>query len=414
MRARSIGLRRPVGRSLSSRTAASQLRSRNFSLSTIPVGFRVNPLSFFLNLLCRIADKSFVQRSALITGLSLAFCGLTLAGIGEWASGRFDSSTAESASATALAASSSHDGSRVAAATIPALPDLPDSGDHLPAGTPGYTFRRNVPEVRLQFTVADQQGRLVQDLSPDDVRIFDNQSPVPRFSDFQRDRDLPLHLGLILDTSDSVKRVLPEEKTAAVNFLTRVMRPQSDAAFLMGFGGDVRLWQASTANRQELIDAIARLKQPGWGTRMFDALYSACSKELAPGSDGQRVHRAIIVLTDGDDTESFRSLGDVVAVAERSEIQIYALTIHAPELYGRGDRILQRLADATGGRLYVAKSSGDLDAAFAQIEQDLRTQYYVSFPPQPSTPGFHRLRIEVRPSQRLEVHARQGYYALAE
>ena len=98
------------------------------------------------------------------------------------------------------------------------------------------------------------------------------------FSDFERAQDLPLQLGLILDTSDSVKRVLPEEKAAAVNFLQQIMRPQSDTAFVMGFGGDIKLWQDSTANRQELIDAIARLKQPGWGTRFFDALYSACRR----------------------------------------------------------------------------------------------------------------------------------------
>ena len=126
------------------------------------------------------------------------------------------------------------------------------------------------------------------------------------------------------------------------------------------------------------------------------------------------MHRAIVVLTDGDDTQSIHSLGNVIAAAQRNEIQIYALTIHSLGVADRGDRILQRLADATGGRLYVAPSSRDLGAAFAQIEQDLRTQYYVSFPPQQATPGYHSLRIEVRPAQKLEVHARQGYYAMAE
>ncbi|MFZ0313265.1 MAG: VWA domain-containing protein [Candidatus Korobacteraceae bacterium] len=355
-----------------------------------------------------------MQRSALITGLSLALGGVTLAAVGEWASGRFDSSTAEGGPATVAAASTGYEGSRAVAAVPASLPRLPESGDHLPAGTPGYTFRRDVPEVRLQFTVADEQGRVVQDLSPDEVRIFDNQSPVASFSDFERAQDLPLQLGLILDTSDSVKRVLPEEKAAAVNFLQQIMRPQSDTAFVMGFGGDIKLWQDSTANRQELIDAIARLKQPGWGTRFFDALYSACDGRLAATGDGKLVHRAIVVLTDGDDTQSIHSLGNVIAAAQRNEIQIYALTIHSLGVTDRGDRILQRLADATGGRLYVAPSSRDLGAAFAQIEQDLRTQYYVSFPRQQAAPGYHALRIEVRPAQKLEVHARQGYYAMAE
>jgi VWFA-related protein len=355
-----------------------------------------------------------VQKSALITGLSLALSGVTLAGVSEWASGRFDSAVADGGASTIAAAASGYDGSRGVVAAPSPLPALPETSDHLPAETPGYTFRRNVPEVRLQFTVADEQGRVVQDLSPDDVRIFDNQAPVASFSDFERAQDLPLQLGLILDTSDSVKRVLPEEKAAAVNFLQQIMRPQTDTALVMGFGGDIKLWQDATADRQQLMDAIARLKQPGWGTRFFDALYSACNGRLATAGDGKLVHRAIVVLTDGDDTHSIHTLGNAIAAAQRNEIQVYALTIHPLGVADRGDRILQRLADATGGRLYVAASSRDLGPAFAQIEQDLRTQYYVSFPPQPGRRGYHALHIEVRPAQKLEIHARQGYYAMAE
>ncbi len=366
-----------------------------------------------LKLICGIADNSFVQRSALITGLSLAMCGLTLAGIGEWASGRFDSSSADSGREPASASSSNHDTGTAVTPVSASLPYLPEGSNHLPADTPGYTFHRDVREVRLQFTVADQQGRLVQDLSPDEVRVFDNQAPVERFNDFERAQDLPLRLGLVVDTSDSVMRVLADEKTAAANFLDRVMRPEGDTAFIMAFGGDIRMWQNSTANRRDLMDAIARLKQPGWGTRFYDALYSACSGELSVGSD-KLVHRAVVVLSDGDDTDSIHSLRDVVAIAERSEIQVYALTIRAGKADGRGDRILQRLTDATGGRLYVAPSASDLDAAFTQMERDLRTQYYVSFHPQQTTPGFHSLRLEVRPLQKLEIHARQGYYAMAQ
>jgi VWFA-related protein len=105
-------------------------------------------------------------------------------------------------------------------------------------------------------------------------------------------------------------------------------------------------------------------------------------------------------------------LADVIAIAQRSEIQIYGLTLHPQRSISRGDRILQELANQTGGRFYVAASSQDLSAAFAQIEQDLRAQYYVSFPPQ-ARPGFHALRVEVQTPQKLEIHARQGYYALA-
>ncbi len=190
------------------------------------------------------------------------------------------------------------------------------------------------------------------------------------------------------------------------------MRPQTDNAFVIAFGGDYKIWQGPTPDRRQLIEAINRSEEPGWGTRVFDALYAACSGQASSGDNDQSLHRAIIVLSDGDDTDSLHTLPDVIAAAQRSEIQIYPLTIHSKKVFTRGDRVLQLLADSTGGQLYVAPSAKDLVAAFAQIERDLRTQYYISFPPQQATPGYHSLRVEVRNSRRLEVHARQGYYAL--
>jgi VWFA-related protein len=202
------------------------------------------------------------------------------------------------------------------------------------------------------------------------------------------------------------------EKTAALNFLDRILRPQSDRVFVMAFGADIHVWQTSTADRAHLIDAVDRLHQPGWGTRFYDALYAACSEQLPHEDDSSFVHRAIIVLSDGDDTNSFHALRDVAAIALRGEVQIYALTLHGKNRIPPGDAVLQRLADQTGGRFYVAQSGKDLDGVFAEIEQDLRTQYYVSFAPQQVTPGFHALHVEVHASQKLQVHARQGYYAV--
>lgn len=363
-----------------------------------------------LKLFCWAADNFIVRRSALITGLSLAMVGSTLAGVGESAANRVETTPSDGGSSAALKASS-YTRDRIVVPPGP-MPKLPEESDHMPVSSPGYTFRHQVPEVRLQFTVADERGRLVNNLSSEDVRIFDNQSQVGHFNEFERDDNLPLQLGLVLDTSDSVKRVLPQEKAAAIAFLDRVMRPQTDNAFVVGFAGEIKTWQTPTADLEQLTGAINGLKEPGWGTRVFDALYSACSGSLAAPSDGKSLHRAILLLTDGDDTDSFHTLPDVIAAAQRSEIQIYPLTIHSPRTADRGERVLQRLADSTGGRLYVAATAKDLGTAFTQIEQDLRTQYYVSFPPQQATPGFHSLRVEVRSAGKLEVRARQGYYAL--
>lgn len=370
---------------------------------------RARFLLLFLKLLISVADNTFVRRSALITGLSLTFGGLALAGIGEWAASQPDNATPGfTYSASLLSPNYGHTRQPGSAS---ALPDLPTSSEHLPGGPAGYTFRHDVPEVRLQFRVADEKGRLVRDISSADVEVFDNQAEVQHFTGFERDDDLPLELGLVIDTSDSIRRVLPLERRAALQFLDRALRPRTDRAFVVGFGGDVRTWQYSTDDRRQLADAIDQQKEPGWGTRVFDALYSACTEGVESASD-RKLHRALIVLTDGYDTDSLHTLNDVIAAAQRSETEIYALTIHSNKIKTRGDLLLQSLADGTGGRLYVAASAKDLDSAFSQIEQDLRTQYSVSFPPQQLTPGYHSLRVEVRAPKKLQIHARQGYYAL--
>ncbi|MGO9517657.1 MAG: VWA domain-containing protein [Candidatus Korobacteraceae bacterium] len=371
-----------------------------------------------LKLLRRLADNPIVQKSALIYGLLLALSAATLAGIGEWASGGYDGSTSGFESSTAALdssnsfASPAEYGSNRALAPLPAI--LSPAVSNVALSTnPSYTIHRTVPEVRLQFTVADERGRPVQNLSQDDIRIFDDESPVPKFQDFAHDENLPLRLGILLDVSDSVKRVLPEEKAAALEFLGRVLRPETDRAFVMSFAGNVQLWQGITSDRDGLIQAVNRVHQPGWATVLFDALHSACLDHLSKSDAGMLVHRAIVVLTDGDDTNSLHTLADVIAAAQRSEIQIYALTVHKKGLRPAGDIILQRLADETGGGLVVAPSARELQGAFAAIEQQMRTQYYVSFPPQ-SSPGFHALQVEVRTPQNAQVHARRGYYAMAQ
>jgi len=370
--------------------------------------FRMRGTGACLKFASRPSDDEGVQKSVLVTGLSLAFCGLTLVGVGEWAAGRFENAAPDGGSAGPPAATSFPSPPPV---PVSAPGMLPDGDAHLPAASPEFTFRHNVPEVRLQFTVADAQGRTISDLSPDQVRVYDNQTRVARFSDFEQAEDLPLEIGLLIDTSDSVKRVLAEEKAAAAKFLDRLLRPRDDSAFVMAFGGDVKLWQRPTHDRQLLSTAIEHAKEPGWGTRFYDALYAACDGQLAANDDSKPLRRALVVLSDGDDTQSSRGLRAVIGIAEREAMQIYFLVLRPGTGGDRGDLVLQRLADATGGRVYFARSSAELDGAFAQIERDLRTQYYVSFPPQERTPGYHSLRVEVRAPQRVEVRARQGYYA---
>lgn len=275
---------------------------------------------------------------------------------------------------------------------------------------PSYTIRRTVPEVRLQFSVADERGRLVTSLTQDDVRILDNQAAVRQVRNFARMDDLPLQLGLLLDVSDSVQKTILREKLGAQFFLQQVLRPQTDRAFLMAFGRDVRLWQASTGDRAELSHAVQQIEQEGYATNLYDGLFAACFSQFSSLAGYETAQRVIVVFSDGEDTGSLHGMTDVIALTQRREIQIYAISIHATRRRLHGDEVLQQLADQTGGRFYSAATEKGLSAIFAEMEQQMRTQYYVSFRPQQETPGFHELRLESTGAQKLRVRARQGYY----
>ncbi len=275
---------------------------------------------------------------------------------------------------------------------------------------PSYTIRRTVPEVRLQFSIADERGRLVTSLTQDDFRILDNQATVRHILNFSRLDDLPLQLGLLLDVSDSVQKSVLREKLAAQSFLQMVLRPQTDRAFLIAFGRDVRLWQTSTGDRTELSQALQRIQQLGYSTNLYDGLYSACARQFPQPARDEAVQRVVLLFSDGEDTDSLHGMTDVIALAQRKEVQIYAISMHASRKLLHGDEVLQQMADQTGGHFYPASTEKDLPAVFAEMQQEMRTQYYVSFRPQQETPGFHELRLESTGPQKLRVHARQGYY----
>jgi Ca-activated chloride channel family protein len=275
---------------------------------------------------------------------------------------------------------------------------------------PGYTIRRTVPEVRLRFSVFDERGRLVTDLSADDIRVLDDQSAVPRIRQFTRADDLPVQVGLLLDVSDSVQKTIAREKLAATAFAERVLRQEADRAFLMAFGRDVQLSQDATSDPATLKQAVLRIRQLGHTTNLYDSVFYSCLNQFSKSDGGAATQRILLLLSDGEDTGSFHSMADAIALAQRREIQIYALSVHPGRKYAPGDATLRRLAEETGGQLYLAGSEKDFPAIFATMERQMRTQYYVSFPPQRPTPGFHDLRIETTSNRNLRIHARQGYY----
>lgn len=280
----------------------------------------------------------------------------------------------------------------------------------LAASAAGYTIHRDVPEVRLQFTVADDRGKLITGLTARDVRVFDNQSPVSEFHEFLRQDDLPLQIGILLDVSDSVQKTLVREKVATRLFLQQVLRPQSDRAFLLAFSSDLRLWQSPIGDRTQLQNAAQKIDSPGSTTNLYDALFYTSRNYFAPSADEAAVQRIIVLFSDGNDTGSLHTLADTIAQAQRRDIQIYAIAVHRKGWNLRGDETLAYIADTTGGHFYVANTEKDFPALFDAMAQQMRTRYTLSFPPARDTAGFHSLRLETTIPQRVQVHARQGYY----
>ncbi len=360
-----------------------------------------------------IADSSFVQRSTLIAGILFATSGAMLAGVGYWVSGGFDylsaSATYDVPGVAEYGTSGRMPSGLAGKAGAPALSS--SAGSSRLAADGAYTITRNVPEVRLQFTVADERGRLISDLSLSDLRILDDHVPVDHIKHFEKMSDLPLRVGLLLDVSDSMKRAMQPEKSVALTFLNRVVRPGTDRAFVMAFGDTVQIFQNPTSEVADLIGAVKHAQAPGESTDFFDAVYSGCTSQWKASESGP-VHRVMVVISDGEDTGSRHGLNDVIAAAQRSEIQIYTLNIHLQKRAYRGDGILQKLAEETGGRFFVANNAREADVIFGTLEQELRTQYYVSFRPADELPGYHALQVEVQNSRKMMVHARHGYYAV--
>ena len=278
------------------------------------------------------------------------------------------------------------------------------------ATLPEFTIRRTVPEVRLQFTVADEHGRLLKTISGDDLRIFDNRLAVSRIRDFSRTDDLPLNVGILLDISDSVAKSAQRERKMAQFFLDRIVRPQTDRVALMAFSDEVTLWQRFTGNPDALNRALAKIPQRGYITYLFDSVYHACLDQFAPPEIGDPAQRILLLISDGEDTGSLHPLTDAISAAQSRDIQIYALSVHSPRQRAPGDKVLKQLTESTGGQFYVASTEKDFPALVVSMEQLMRTQYFVSCQPVDPTPGFHAVRIGLAGGGKQQIRSRKRYF----
>jgi len=305
--------------------------------------------------------------------------------------------------AAAQAPSSSYVASSSSATSSSNIGDDPDNSV--------LTIRKRVDEVNVLFIATDKHGKFVRNLTQNDFNFLDDHKPVQSIVNFRRETDLPLKLGLIIDVSGSVRTRFDFEQDAANSFLQHVIRAGFDKAFVMGFNAKQEIRQEFTDNLQLLSAGIHSLHNGG-GTALYDAIYHACQDKLAREQSDRPQRRALIVLSDGDDNQSEYTLGQAVEMAQRAEVIIYAISTDDSGLVLRGDKNLEKLAATTGGRAFFPFKMKDIKNSFAAIEDELRSQYVVSYHPADFDPDGRYRSIEIMALKKdLQVRARKGYYA---
>ncbi|HVN21933.1 MAG TPA: VWA domain-containing protein [Dongiaceae bacterium] len=273
------------------------------------------------------------------------------------------------------------------------------------------TLHSRVNEVNVLFIATDKHGKFVRDLNQNDFTILDDHKPPQAILNFRRETDLPLHLGLLIDVSGSVDSRFEFEQTAATSFLEHTLRHGFDRAFVMGFNSHTQLAQDFTDEYSRLYWAVHRLHNGG-GTALYDAVYRACKEKLLKDKNERPVRKAIIIVSDGEDNQSEVSKAQAIEMAQRAEVIIYAISTDDSGLVMRGDKVLQQLAEATGGRAFFPFKMKDITRSFAAIEDELRSQYIVSYKPADFEADGRYRSIEIASLKKdLQVRARKGYFA---
>jgi VWFA-related protein len=277
------------------------------------------------------------------------------------------------------------------------------------------TIRRTVNEVNVVFTVTDRHGHYVKDLKRDDFKIVDDNKPATEIRSFNRETNLPLEVGLLVDASNSVRDRFKFEQESAVEFLNQTIRPKYDKAFVVGFDVTPEVTQDFTDNTEALSIGVRALR-PGGGTALYDALYFACRDKLLKTQHNTPTRRAIVLLTDGEDNQSHVTREEAIDMAQRAEVIVYTISTNISGSPGHGDKVLERIADATGGRAFFPFQLTDVASAFAQIQDELRSQYALSYRPADllADGRYHTIEIMAQSHKGLRVRSRHGYFAPTE
>ena len=299
-------------------------------------------------------------------------------------------------------------------AATPLLAQTPEAPTP-PAGSQGAPdanrIRVRVDLVNILFTVTDKKNRRVLDLTRDDFQVLeDNKPQTVRY--FSRETDLPLRIGLALDTSNSIRDRLRFEQEAAIDFLSAALRPKQDLAFVASFDTSMQLVQDYTDDTEKLSDAIRALRAGGT-TALYDTIYFAGKEKMLffPPPEPY-LRRVLIIISDGQDNQSEHTRDEALAMAQRGEVIIFTISTNRSGVEGQGDKILKYLARETGGRAFFPFAASDLAANFEEIARELRSQYSLAYVSTHQARDGTFRNISIRPREKdLNIRAKSGYFA---
>lgn len=269
----------------------------------------------------------------------------------------------------------------------------------------------DVTRVNILFTVTDKKGRFITNLGKDDFEVIENKKPQV-IQQFTAESDLPLRLAVLVDTSNSIREQFRFEQQAAIRFIQSVLRPRQDRLMLVSFDSATELVTDLTDDQTKLEAGVQSMR-PGGGTSFYDAIYFACKDKLMIDQPRDKFRRAMIVISDGLDTESRVSRDQALEMAQKADVVIYAISTNITRDETDGDKVLRYLAEETGGQAFFPFKIEDLDQSFENIANELRHQYNIFYRPEPLKADglYHPVTVKAKGRKDVVIRARKGYYA---
>jgi VWFA-related protein len=275
---------------------------------------------------------------------------------------------------------------------------------------PTETIKVQVNEVNLIFTVTDKKGKFITGLKRENFGLLDDGRPPLAVLRFTQQTNLPLRVGIMLDTSSSIRQRFQFEQDSAVEFLLQILH-RDDRAFVEGFDIQTDLAQDFTNNVDLLNQGIRKLR-PGGGTALFDALYKTCKDQMLPLQETGAVRRALILVSDGDDNYSRVQESDAIKMCQRADTIVYTISTNISPSKDKGDDVLRQISEATGGMPFYPIKLEDVAIGFRNIQEELRSQYHLVYRPADlKMDGAFRTIYLQATDPRYHVRAQKGYFA---